>query len=387
MHILALSADMTREDGQVVKAGRYVVDDLNAAEMMVIADRGTVQLWPFTELNRAQREDPEAKAILIIHPGGFGDQMMLGPAIRAHKRKHPDITIAVCCRERHRVVFENLTYPDRFVDYPLELTEITGEYRRIILTENMNEATEEGRTLHAVDSKAKRLGVELEGDTKVELNLTAVEREDAARMFPRLVYEGRVEKVQRPRVGIQVAASAANRTYSAMPMSNVIHSLYMEEWEIMIFGTPGSTAKLFERVDPKVMIEVRKRLHDCAAMGLAFRQSAAVAETCDVLFTPDSAMMHVAGALEIPCVAVFGPIDYKLRTAYYPSVYALHGGFDPATNEGCALSPCFFHQRGGLLFPKNGPCNTSQRCNALDSIKSSEIGRRLNQLRRKPAPA
>lgn len=386
MHIINLSAGMTREDGQAVPAGQYLVDDLNAAEMLVAAERGTASVYHFSDVNLRQLEDPEGlpRRILVVHPGGYGDQMMLGPALRAHKRAHPDVDIHVCCRERHRTVYERLPYPEAFVDYPLNIKDIERRYYKIVLTENMNEASGLGRTMHASDIKAKLMGVDLQGDGRVELALTEEERAFAVEKYPRQVYDGRIEKVKRKRVGIQLAASSYNRTMSPTKMSSIIHSLYMEEWEILIFGTPGSTARLFKEVRPDILVEVRKRVHDLAEAGFTFRQSAAAADTCDAIIAPDSAMMHVAGALGIPCVALFGPIDYKLRTAYYPSVFALHSLYDPTHvgAEGCPIAPCFFHPRGGIMFPKDGPCAQSLRCNAIDSIKISDVGRKLNQLAR-----
>ena len=46
-------------------------------------------------------------------------------------------------------------------------------------------------------------------------------------------------------------------------------------------------------------------------------------DACDAVLAPDSSMMHAAGTLGIPCVAFFGPFPYRLRTAYYDSVFAL----------------------------------------------------------------
>jgi hypothetical protein len=383
MHLITLTADMQREDGQAVKAGEYLVDDLNAAEMLVAAKRGTAEVHKFTNAHRWHLEDQALPGAplktLVIHPGGFGDQMMLGPALRAHKRQYPDVEVHLCCRDRQRTVFYDLGYPDKFVDYPLNLEDVrTGGYQKIILTENSNEGTGDGRTMHAIDLKAKLLEVDLEGDRRTELSLNEEDIRCAWLRYPPMLYKGAIETVRRPRVGVQLAASAYNRTPSAELMRVVLASLYHEEWEIIIFGSPGSTQGIFDQLTGKVRELVLARVHDAAEARLTFRESAAAATTCDVLLVPDSAMLHVAGALKIPCVALFGPIPYQIRTEYYPSVFAIQG------KESCPIAPCFFHQRGGIFFPHDGPCHSSRRCNALDSIKTSEIGRRLNQMRKTP---
>jgi ADP-heptose:LPS heptosyltransferase len=50
-----------------------------------------------------------------------------------------------------------------------------------------------------------------------------------------------------------------------------------------------------------------------------FRQAAAVASGCRALVAPDSAFVHLAGALALPCLGLFGPTDGALRTGDYPS--------------------------------------------------------------------
>jgi Glycosyltransferase family 9 (heptosyltransferase) len=54
------------------------------------------------------------------------------------------------------------------------------------------------------------------------------------------------------------------------------------------------------------------------AQGLNLRRSFALASGCDVLVTPDSAFFHLAGALDLPCVGLFGPTDGRVRGQDYP---------------------------------------------------------------------
>lgn len=44
---------------------------------------------------------------------------------------------------------------------------------------------------------------------------------------------------------------------------------------------------------------------------------------CEVLVAPDSGLMHLAGMMRVPCIALFGPIDPDFRTRYYPTVEAI----------------------------------------------------------------
>ena len=52
--------------------------------------------------------------------------------------------------------------------------------------------------------------------------------------------------------------------------------------------------------------------------GLDVRRAFALASGCDVLVTPDSVFFHLAGALDLPCVGLFGPTDGRVRGQDYP---------------------------------------------------------------------
>ncbi len=96
----------------------------------------------------------------------------------------------------------------------------------------------------------------------------------------------------------------------------------------------------------------------------SLRESAAILATCDAFLGPDSGLVHVAGALGIPTVALYAAFPARLRTAYAPSVASLSGALP------CA--PCFHHS-GQRVFPAQGPCERSRECDALASISPAEI--------------
>ena len=54
--------------------------------------------------------------------------------------------------------------------------------------------------------------------------------------------------------------------------------------------------------------------------GLGLRQAAALASGCRALVAPDSSFVHLAAALGLPAVGLFGPTDGAVRTSDYPDV-------------------------------------------------------------------
>ncbi|HEX2099083.1 MAG TPA: glycosyltransferase family 9 protein, partial [Candidatus Synoicihabitans sp.] len=156
------------------------------------------------------------------------------------------------------------------------------------------------------------------------------------------------------RLGIQVEASAVNRTVPRESIGRIIQEMLSRGWEVFLFGSPRPP-----------LTGLPPGVSDFAGLGFPFRKSVAVMSQCDVLLGPDSALVHVAGAIDLPCVALYGPFPAKLRTAYAPSITAIQGGGP------CA--PCFHHQRGGVLFPQGKPCTKSRRCEVLAAIDHAKV--------------
>jgi ADP-heptose:LPS heptosyltransferase len=105
-----------------------------------------------------------------------------------------------------------------------------------------------------------------------------------------------------------------------------------------------------------------------AAQAKTFAQSAGVLAQCDVVLAPDSAIAHLAGALKLPTVALYGSFPWQARTAYAPTIRALQVSM--------ACAPCYWHGRGSA-FPSHGPCARTGRCEVLAQIEPQRVVREV----------
>jgi ADP-heptose:LPS heptosyltransferase len=351
MHIVTLTKPVTDPRWNLA-VGSYLAEDLSAFELATSAERGSAFVQPFgrtpgwtINLNGAPRR------LLWIHNGGYGDMLMAVPALRAFAGKFPDVELTISCRKRVHCVFDGLPFGPKLIDYPV-LLEVADSFNRIICSEHIQESSERGKTTPAMDLKAELLGVgPLAGEQRKTIYTVSDQEFDLA--------EEKYPRNHRKRVGIQIKSSSPTRDLHTQRMGEILTRLYDKGHEIFLFGTVGTLpANPFP--DSK-----RDLIKDITAHALSFRESVAAATTCDVILCPDSSFLHVCGALEIPCVAIFGSTSWKLRSADYKSVTALQG------HGPC--SPCWHHPKGAEIFPRGEMCEKMGYCGPMHMIQADQI--------------
>jgi ADP-heptose:LPS heptosyltransferase len=147
--------------------------------------------------------------------------------------------------------------------------------------------------------------------------------------------------------------------YPSAKFTDLAKEMLKKGWEVFILGAVGEVPKT-----PPI-----PGLFNLTAENLntSFRRSCAVIATADAFVGNDSALLHVAGALEVPAVGLYGPFPWELRTKYAPKTFSLSG------KGPCA--PCFHHKNAmiGNEFPDNCPSADRGICQVLESIDVSRI--------------
>lgn len=303
------------------------------------------------------KADIPNRRILLYRQGGIGDLLFFTPSIRRLRELHPDAAIDVCCHAPYAIVFDQNPNVSDCPAYPMPLEQVKT-YDHAVFFEDVIETNPDAETMHAVDLMAKRIGVEL-SNRDMEYTLQEPDFRAALTRFPRTP--------ERPRIAIQVYASTPVRSWPEQHIANFVQACLMLGWEVFLFGSPGSvhSAGAARLLTNLTQLESPPEL----------RESIAIMGTCDVLVAPDSSLIHIAGALGIPAVGLYGPFPWKLRTAYAPTTKSLTGvGF---------CSPCFHHTKGEHIFPTDGPCQKSGICNVLGTITPERVMTATKQQLRK----
>lgn len=299
------------------------------------------EMWALNMLLTARpyKEEPfhYSDDIWIVRGGGYGDLLMLTPMIRAMKLHRPTATIHVACGRQYHDLFLGMDVITELLPLPITNAYFTS----VICYEEHIEGHPAAETTHMAQHFANKAGITLT-DITPDYRVHPTELTVAFNRYP---------PTKRPRVAVQLLASALYRSY---PKMQQVVAEVSKEADVFLFGLPGQSV-LKEKIP-----NVTNLMEDC----LSFRESAAVLSTCDVCIAPDSALVHLCSALDIPCVGLYGPFAAGLRISSNRAV-ALEG------KAPCA--PCFFHAGLPTDFPAGMPCEKAGRCVALEAIPVEDV--------------
>jgi len=347
MHILTLTQPLA-VGGSIgtLTPGEWLMSDQNSFELALLAERGSASLERFPETPSAYNSDE----IVFMRSGAIGDLLFLTPAIRAYKLANPHRTVSLSCRVEHQSLFKGLDLFDALYPYPLRI-EAIAECPLIRSLENVMELAHD---VHATDAFANALGVQI-SDYKPVYIVTDEEKSLAKNWI----------QSNRPRVGIQLAASVKNRNYPLDLWAKVIFGLDDRGWEVFLFGHPGQIPEFAPNMK-------RTYVHNMTTEKLSFRESAALLSQCNAFVGVDSSLLHLCHALDVPAIGLFGAFSWETRTSKAPLTHALTG------NGEC--KNCRWHAKNGLHFPPM-PCRQEQFCSVLASITPERIVAKVDALK------
>ncbi len=348
----------------IIQPGRYMAPEQVSMQLLLMLGDGSMEELdvPMEKCQMLSGADMSGKRIMLQRAGGFGDLVLLTPVLREIKRRWPTCHIGVSCMAHYGVVFAGLPYVDEILPFPL-LMETANTFDAWVLYENAIEKNHSAHETHMTDLLGEIAGIREIQNSKPEYRIKPTEAIWASEAYPRNFAK---------RVAIQVGASGRCRRYPKM--GELVGELVKANHEIMLLGIDSDLPAMRGKKLPP-------QIRNLTEAGLSFRQSCAVANTADVFIGADSAILHVAGALDIPSVGLYGPFPWKLRTIYSGSILNLQG------TGACA--PCFHHNMGTMNkhFPDHCPSKEKGYCQVLATLTPERIVEKATKIMRTIEPA
>ena len=278
--------------------------------------------------------------LLVPFIGRGGDAVVLASCIEALKEQYPQVQVEVAAPSAAREVFVLTPAIDQVVDYPVP-ADTLNRYDYYLSFEGV-ESVPNGSSRSLADALSCCVHT------------------------PRPTHPPRVVVPESFRIAWQMADSSRRRvalhgghlgTLRAYPPDRVqalASLLARHDFEVYLIGRPDPRCDFAQPSYPRGVFDLTGRTPTCTDLAAVLLQMAALV-TCDGL------PLHLAGALGIPTVALFGATDSVLASDY-PHVIAVQAP--------TACSPC--REATGRC-PLNHRACVAQRDVALAPRRLSEM--------------
>lgn len=286
------------------------------------------------------------QAILVKRMyGGLGDILMTGPAIKALKTKFPNKKIHYAIPQRYHELMQNLNFIDKIldVDRPINFK----IYEQIMDISSPDAFYESSRVYSGkkvqksrVEIYAEALGVRHLLSTHIPIyNVTDDEKKWAS-----IFLESKKLDKDKKLLAIQLKSAEEYRDYPKEKLPKLFN-LLKNYYNIILLGEESKT-KYNDVID---------------ARGYGIRKFAAIMDKCDGLISVDTGPLHLGAALNMKIVAIFGPIDYKVRCKEYKNTTVM------TSNLPCI--PCW--RNGTTKCKQTGQVKGTSKC--MNSIPPKSI--------------
>jgi len=300
----------------------------------------------------------DGRSLLLVRNGGFGDLLFLTPLLRYLEARYRHAGLAVACGRRYHGVYLRNPRVRRIFTYPVRLQDFVAYDYQLFYEGTLEESTD--AELHAVDLMAGHAGVADVGDRRLEYDVDAA----LARKAKNILRHELKVKPSDATVGVHLRASSPIRTYPLESSLVVAAALGAAGARVFLLGAEGDWEKTVGR-RPPAEVEFENVDNLCGRFR-TIDHTAAFLARLDLLVGPDSSLVHFAGALGVPTVALYGPFPGAVRTKYYPQCLTLEGRY--ATNpDEVECAPCFKH--GPNPCPRAGADGASPCLRNLDPEK------------------
>jgi len=306
-------------------------------------------------------ENHHVQSILVIHQGALGDFILTLPALETLRKTFPQAKSIIVGYPRILELVEQRFYAERILPIdqrgmasffvrggPLDpsLSQLFGQFDLIAVFGRDEEGTlignlkrvchghilriqpfpSQGEEIHSIDHLLRqfsRYGFRISGlNPKLHLK-------ESDQNWGRDFWRSRgLAAGERSRVIILHPGSGSKRKVWPLErflrLAQILQDRLGSKILILFGPAEGSEVeRVFDEMDPQTFIQVK---------GLSLLELASVIEGCRLFIGNDSGISHMASALRIPTIAIFGPTD--------PRVWSPRGEKVWVVRKEIACSPC-----------------------------------------------
>lgn len=292
--------------------------------------------------NKYNNHDLTNKKLLIMREGGLGDLLFTIPALKYLKEKYPTCHIGLSCSPVYHPAFNNHPYINQIYPHIISHEEFS-KYDHFLTFEGLIEGSEEAKTVNAYDLFIKNFGIPLE-EIKDKNPVMVVS--DDVKDYWKFTLKDSINNEKR--VGFQLRASSPLRTIPLEQNAQIVQGLLDKGYTVFLIDSVTKKNEVNYFIH-RFGFNDNERVVDTSKYSDNFERMAGVISLMSLYVGPDSSGTHIAAALGIPIVGIFGAFRSDVRLKYYKNAI----GID-CIAEKCGLG-CFAHSYQ--------PCTVSQELN------------------------
>jgi len=301
-------------------------------------------------------QELEDETILVFRTGGIGDLLFIQPNLNYLKEKYPNCYIKFACGPQYQAMIETWDCIDEVLDLPFNVSHLQkSKYH--MLFEGVIERCKEAETTNAYHLFSRWLGLDLPKELLIPRQLP---KEELVNECQNILDEWGVKDF----LIMQLRASSPVRTPRPEFWVSLIDKLTDAGFNIMLTDNPRQAKEVDNFIK---LVKNKDKVFNFCEKSVSLDYTIALASMAQGTVGTDSAMMHIAASMEVPCYGIYGPFPGHIRLKTYPKADWVDA------EKSCA--PCYLH--GHKPCPKAGVDGFSP---CYDTLNIDEIVKDVEDL-------
>lgn len=284
----------------------------------------------------------EIKKVLVIRLDHIGDMVLTTPVFKTLKSNYPDAEVHVLCRSLTKDVIANNPNVDRIIEFDpwwfqrkdakhgknrSVIGKLKSENYDIILEphgdpRNIKLANRIGPKSYKIGYGVRGFGFLLNKVIEYKINKHIIDRNlelakpfcsdvgGEMELFPEKECTNRMKKhlnQYKKTVIVNPGTGRENKKWENKKWARVIDQLAKDDVQIILAGNGDEEAK--DAAEIKGMIDA-KTIDLINKTGIS--ELIALTSLADLVIAPDTGIIHIARALGVPSIGLFGPVDPRI---------------------------------------------------------------------------
>jgi len=367
MRVVEVTKNFTNEGKKFEANKKYVMAEDIEGNFRTVSGDCLGMSYPIESVYRQYKgEDLSGKRLMCWRTGGIGDIFFLNPVLRWLKKKYPTcfLRVASGCKQP----LENVPEINEIYDMPFDAKHLNDVDYHLMFQGIIEGESAQSKRTHAVDMFFSYFSIDsIQFPAEDKVPRLFFTKEEMSWLDQTVKSMGIQENHYV--IGIQMETSAPIRNYPKEKMKAIIDIIAQEEnTKVVLIGTEQHNliANFFRGNSPNIILATKFNV----------RQSITLTNRYDLVISPDSFMIQAAGALDKPCVGIYGPFPSEVRMKYFKNSI----GLDPSV----VCSPCYKHDFRGCIKGNPSPCfsqlNIEAVLEAADYLRMKFTGRHFKYM-------